>query len=330
MLTYIARRVAYMVPTLVAISLVSFVIIQLPPGDYVTTMIAQMEDDGISVDAATIAALRDRYGLDQPVYVQYWLWISNILFHGDFGHSFQWNRSVSTMLSGTLPFTIVLTISTLLFTWIIAFPIGMYSAVKQYSPGDYIATTFAFLGLAIPNFLLALGLMYIALTVFGQPVGGLFSAEYESAPWSWAKFVDLMQHLWIPMVVLGTAGTAGLIRVLRANLLDELRKPYVVAARSRGLSEQRILLKYPLRVAVNPFLSTIGWVLPALVSGEIIVSQVLSLPTTGPLLLRALRSQDMYLAGAIILLVSVLTVIGTLLSDILLARLDPRVRLGQR
>lgn len=330
MLKFVVRRVLYMVPTLIAISLVSFIIIQLPPGDYITTMVAQMEDAGQPVDAATVEALRARYGLDQPVYVQYWMWISNIVLHGDFGHSFQWNRPVAVLLGNTLPFTIILTVSTLLFTWIIAFPIGIFSAVRQYSVGDYVATTFSFLGLAIPNFLLALGLMYIALTVFGQPVGGLFSAEYESAPWSIGKFLDLLNHLWIPMVVLGTAGTAGLIRVLRANLLDELRKPYVVAARSRGLRERRILLKYPLRVAVNPFLSTIGWVLPALVSGEIIVSQVLSLPTTGPLLLRALRSQDMYLAGAIILLVSVLTVIGTLLSDVLLARLDPRVRMGAR
>ncbi|UFU07382.1 MULTISPECIES: ABC transporter permease [Ruania] len=330
MLTFIGRRLLYMVPTLILISIVAFAIIQLPPGDYITTMIAQMEADGQSMDAATIEALRDRYGLDQPFYVQYWTWISNIVFHGDFGHSFQWNRPVGYLLGSTLPFTMLLTFSTLLFTWAIAFPIGIFSAVKQYSIGDYVATTIAFLGVAIPNFLLALALMYIALTVFGQPVGGLFSDEYASAPWSFGKFLDLLGHLWIPMVVLGTAGTAGLVRVLRANLLDELRKPYVVAARAHGLTERRILLKYPLRVAVNPFLSTIGWVLPALVSGEIIVSQVLSLPTTGPLLLRALRSQDMYLAGAIILIVSVLTVVGTLLSDILLARLDPRVRLGAR
>jgi peptide/nickel transport system permease protein len=319
-----------MVPTLLAISLVSFVIIQLPAGDFVTTMAAQLENEGQSLDAATLEALRTRYGLDDPFLVQYWKWISNILFHGDFGYSFQWNRPVTALLSNTLPLTIVLTLSTLLFTWVVAFPIGMYSAVRQYSLGDYVATTLGFLGLAIPNFLLALGLMYIALTVFGQSVGGLFSQDYEDAPWSLAKFVDMLGHLWIPVVVLGTAGTAGLIRVLRANLLDELRKPYVVAARAHGLPERRILFRYPLRVAVNPFLSTIGWVLPALVSGEIIVSQVLSLPTTGPLLLRALRSQDMYLAGAIILLVSVLTVIGTLLSDILLARLDPRVREGVR
>ncbi|WP_154795989.1 ABC transporter permease [Occultella kanbiaonis] len=330
MLTFMGRRLLYMVPTLFAISLVSFLIIQLPPGDYITTLVAQMENDGQSLDAATIEALRVRYGLDEPFIVQYWLWISNILFHGDFGQSFQWNQPVAVLLERTLPFTILLTFSTLLFTWVIAFPIGIYSAVRQYSPGDYLATTIGFLGLAIPNFLLALGLMYVALFFFGQSVGGLFSPEYETAPWSLAKMGDLLGHLWIPMVVLGTAGTAGLIRVLRANLLDELRKPYVVAARSRGLSERRILLKYPLRVAVNPFLSTIGWVLPALVSGEIIVSQVLSLPTTGPLLLGALRSQDMYLAGAVIFIVSVLTVVGTLLSDILLAKLDPRVRLGAK
>ncbi|RIQ33690.1 ABC transporter permease [Jiangella rhizosphaerae] len=330
MLGFVARRLGLMVPTLFAISLVSFAIIQLPPGDYATTLVSQLEDSGQTVDTAQLEAIRERYGLDQPIVVQYWTWISNIVLHGDFGQSFQWNQPVADLLSSRLPLTIVLTLSTVLFTWIVAFPIGLYSAVRQYSWGDYVATTVGFLGLAIPNFLLALGLMYIALTVFDADVGGLFSAEYEEAPWSLARFADLLGHLWIPVIVLGTAGTAGLIRILRANLLDELHKPYVVAARSRGLSETRILFKYPLRVAVSPFLSTIGWVLPLLVSGEIVVSQVLSLPTTGPLLLRALRSQDMYLAGAIILLVSVLTVVGTLLSDILLARMDPRVRLGIR
>ncbi|PZF85596.1 ABC transporter permease [Jiangella anatolica] len=330
MLGFVARRLGLMVPTLFAISLVSFAIIQLPPGDYATTLVSQLEDNGQTVDTAQLEAIRERYGLDQPIVVQYWTWISNIVLHGDFGQSFQWNQPVAELLSSRLPLTIVLTLSTVLFTWIVAFPIGLYSAVRQYSWGDYVATTVGFLGLAIPNFLLALGLMYIALTVFDADVGGLFSAEYEEAPWSLARFADLLGHLWIPVIVLGTAGTAGLIRILRANLLDELHKPYVVAARSRGLSETRILFKYPLRVAVSPFLSTIGWVLPLLVSGEIVVSQVLSLPTTGPLLLRALRSQDMYLAGAIILLVSVLTVVGTLLSDILLARMDPRVRLGMR
>lgn len=330
MLSFVLRRLSYMVLTVFAISVVAFAIIQLPPGDYVTALVASYEDSGTQVDAAALEAMQDRYGLGDPFYVQYWKWISNIALHGDFGQSFQWNRPVAGLLANTLPLTIVLTVTTVFFTWIVAFPIGLYSAVKQYSIGDYVATTFGFLGLAIPNFLIALALMYVALTVFGQDVGGLFSQEYENAPWSVGKFVNLLGHLWIPVIVLGTSGTAGLIRVLRANLLDELHKPYVVAARSRGLSEARILLKYPLRVAVNPFLSTIGWVLPALVSGEVIVSQVMSLPTTGPLLLRALRSQDMYLAGAIILLVSVLTVIGTLLSDILLARLDPRVRMGVR
>lgn len=329
MLRFIGIRVLHMIPTLVAISIVAFVIIQLPPGDYVTSLVAQMETDGTVVDNAQIEALRARYGLEQPVWVQYLLWMGHI-FQGDFGQSYEWSRPVVELLGNTLPFTMILTVSALLFTWVVAFPVGMYSAVKQYSVGDYVATTVAFIGLAVPNFLFALVLMYIALVVFGQPVGGLFSQEYQGAPWSLGKVADLIGHLWIPMVVLGTAGTAGLIRILRANLLDELRKPYVTAARAHGLTERRILIRYPLRVAINPFLSTIGWVLPSLVSGEIIVSQVLSLPTTGPLLLRALRSQDMYLAGAIILIVSVLTVIGTLLSDILLAAVDPRVRMGAR
>jgi peptide/nickel transport system permease protein len=229
-----------------------------------------------------------------------------------------------------LPLTIVLTGSTLVFTWLVALPIGVYSAVRQYSVGDYVATTFGFLGLAIPNFLLALSLMWIGFSVFGQSVGGLFSPEYVDAPWSGAKAMDLLAHLWIPVVVLGTAGTASLIRILRANLLDELRKPYVVAARARGVPERRLLVRYPVRVAMNPFFSTIGWLLPSLVGGEVIVATVLGLETTGPLLLGALLSQDMFLAGSIILILGALTVVGTLISDLALAWLDPRVRLRYR
>lgn len=329
MLTFIARRCLVMVPTLFAISVVAFVIIQLPPGDYLTTMVTRMEAEGQQVDTAMLEGLRERYGLGQPIHEQYLTWISGIM-HGDFGQSFEYGTSVSSLIADRLPLSIVLTVSTLLATWIIAFPIGLYSAVRQYSPGDYVATTIGFLGLAVPNFLIALGLMYVMHTVFGYSVGGLFSPEYRDAPWNLAKVGDLAAHLWIPIVVLGTAGTAGLIRILRANVLDEVRKPYVVAARARGVPERRLVLKYPLRVAMNPFVSTVGWVLPALLSGEVIVASVLNLPTTGPLLLGALRSQDMYLAGSIILIVSVLTVVGTLLSDVLLAWLDPRVRLGYR
>ncbi|WP_152362787.1 ABC transporter permease [Microlunatus speluncae] len=327
MLSYIARRLAFMVPTLILISIVSFVIIQLPPGDYLTTLVAQLSAQGETIEAGQLEALKQRYGLGESVFVQYTKWISAILLEGDFGQSFEWGRPVADLLSQRIGLTVVLALSTLLLTWVIAFPIGVYSAVKQYSPGDYVATTVGFLGLAIPNFMIALALMYLGFRLFGLSVGGLFSPQFVDSGWNLGKLLDLIGHLWVPMIVLGTAGTAGLIRILRANLLDELRKPYVVAARARGMPERRLLIKYPLRVALNPFISTVGWILPALVSGEIIVSQVLSLPTTGPLLLSALTSQDMYLAGSIILIVSVLTVIGTLLSDIALAWLDPRVRL---
>jgi peptide/nickel transport system permease protein len=319
-----------MVPVLFAISIVAFVIIQLPPGDYLTTLVSQLQAQGDTVDQAQLAQLSARYGLDDPVFVQYLKWITNILFHGDFGTSFAWNKPVSSLLAERLPLTIVLAVTTLLFTWVVAFPIGVYSAVRQYSAGDYVATTLGFLGLAIPEFLIALVLMWIGLNYFGQSVGGLFSPEWQDEPWNLGKMIDLLGHLWVPVVVLGMAGTAGLIRVLRANLLDELHKPYVIAARARGMPERRLKVKYPLRVALNPFVSTVGWVLPGLVSGEVIVAQVLSLPTTGPLLLDSLKSQDMYLAGSVILIVSVLTVIGTLISDIALAWLDPRVRLRYR
>jgi peptide/nickel transport system permease protein len=329
MLQYILRRVLYMIPTLFAISIVSFIIIQLPPGDYLTSLVATMASTGETVDRAQLVALEQRYGLGQPIYVQYWKWISGILLRGDFGQSFEWNQPVSSLIWGRLALTFVLSLSTLLLTWFIAFPIGIYSAVRQYSVGDYISTIIGYVGLAIPNFLLALVLMYISFKYFNQSVGGLFSPEYADAPWTLAKVWDMLKHLWIPMIIIGTAGTAGLIRIMRANLLDELHKPYVVTARAKGLSETKLLLKYPVRMALNPFVSTLGWTLPVLVSGAAIVSIVLSLPTAGPLLLRALMSQDMYLAGSFILLLSTLTVIGTLISDILLAWLDPRIRLTQ-
>lgn len=326
MLQFILRRIIFLIPTLIAISLVVFVIIQLPPGDYLTTLVAAMASQGENVDQSALNALRERYGLGQPIYVQYWKWISGILLRGDFGRSFGWNMPVADLIWGRLALTFVLSLATLLFVWIVSFPIGVYSAVRQYSPGDYIATFFGFLGVATPSFLLALVLMYVAFKYFNQSVGGLFSPEYQEAPWNMDKVWDLLGHLWIPVIIIGMEGTAGLIRIMRANLLDELRKPYVVTARAKGLPEWKLLLKYPVRVALNPFISTVGWVLPALVSGSAIVSIVLSLPTTGPILLRALLSQDMYLAASFLLMLSVLTVIGTLLSDLLLAWLDPRIR----
>lgn len=317
-----------MIPTLIAVSMVSFAIIQLPPGDYLTTYIATRAASGEVATQEEVEALKQRYGLGQPFYVQYFKWVWGIVSRGDFGQSFEWQQPVSSLIWERLSLTVMVSLFTLVFTWGVAIPIGIYSAVKQYSIGDYIATFFGFLGLATPNFLLALILMVIALKYFGQSVGGLFSPDYELAAWSLAKLWDFLKHLWIPIVVLGTAGTAGLIRVVRANLLDELKKPYVVTARAKGLDERTLLLRYPVRVAMNPVVSGLAYVLRTLVSGAVITAVVLSLPTTGPLLLRALMSQDMYLAGAFVLMLSTLTVIGTLLSDILLAWLDPRIRLS--
>lgn len=326
MLEYIIRRIFYMIPTLIAVSIVSFFVIQLPPGDYLTSLVAGMAQQGEVIDNATLIALKERYGLGQPFHVQYWKWISGIVLRGDFGQSFEWNRPVSQLIWERLALTLLLSLTTLLFIWAVAFPIGIYSAIRKYSVGDYTATFIGFIGLATPNFLIALVLMYISFRYFGHSVGGLFSPQYVDAPWSWARFVNMLQHLWIPIIVLGAAGTAGLIRTMRANLLDELSKPYVVMARAKGLSETRLLLKYPVRVALNFFVSSQNNILVGLVSGGIIVSIVLSLPMAGPLLLRSLMSQDMFLAGSFIMMLSVLNVISTLLSDVALAWLDPRIR----
>lgn len=326
MIQYIIRRILLMIPTLLVISIISFAIIQLPPGDYLTSLVAELQSQGETVDEALLDQLKERYGLGLPFHQQYFRWMRNIIVDGDMGQSFTWNRPVNQLIWDRIGFTMLVTLITTVFIWVVALPIGIYSAVNQYSIGDYIATFFGFLGLATPNFLLALVLLYLSIVYFDTSVGGLFSPEFQGVPWSWAKFVDLLSHLWIPVVILGTAGTAGLIRIMRANLLDELHKPYVVTARAKGVAERRLLLRYPVRVAMNPFVSTIGWTLPQLVSGSIIVSVVLNLPTTGPLLLQALQQQDMFLAGGFILVISSLTVVGTLISDILLAWLDPRIR----
>jgi peptide/nickel transport system permease protein len=322
---FIIRRLILIVPTVFVISVISFIIIQLPPGDFLTSYVATLESSGQIVDDGEIEALRERYGLGDPVYVQYFKWISGVV-QGDFGQSLQWNRPVAELIGERLSLTLVLSISSLLLIWAISFPIGVYSAVRQYSPGDYFFTFLSFVGLGIPNFLLALVLMWYAYSQFGTTVGGLFSNEYATAPWSVGKVFNLLEHLWIPTLVLSIGGVAGLIRIMRANLLDELHRPYVITARAKGATERHLILKYPVRVALNPFVSTVGWILPGIVSGSIIISVVLNLPTTGPLLLTALRSQDMYLAGAIILLLSILTVLGTFISDMLLAWLDPRIR----
>ncbi|MEM6381373.1 MAG: ABC transporter permease [Pseudomonadota bacterium] len=325
MLRYIVKRIIWMIPFLFGISLVSFLLIQAPPGDYLTTYIATLAESNEVLSQEAIDNLRERFGLDQPLLVQYFKWIGNIV-QGDFGMSFEWRQPVSDLIWERMALTLLLSFATLLFTWAVAFPIGVYSAVRKYSVGDYVATFVGFIGLATPNFLLALILMYIGVVYFGSSVGGLFSPEYQNAPWSMAKFLDLLSHLWLPVIVLGTSATASLIRIMRANLLDELDKPYVDTARAKGLSEFWLIVKYPVRVALNPFISTIGWVLPSLVSGAVITAIVLSLPTAGPLMLSALKSQDMYLAGAFVLLLSSLTVVGMLLSDILLVLMDPRVK----
>ncbi|MEE2993825.1 MAG: ABC transporter permease [Gemmatimonadota bacterium] len=325
MLLLILRRLFWMIPTLVIISIISFAIIQLPPGDYLTSYIAALAESGETVDEEQIEALRMRYALDQPVYVQYFRWIAGML-QGDMGMSFEWNRPVTDLIGERILLTTIISIVTLLVTWGIAVPIGIYSAVKQYSIGDYAVTFIGFIGLATPNFLLALVCMYIGYAVFDVSAGGLFSAAYQNAPWSLAKLWDLFSHIWIPVLVIGTSGTAGMIRVMRGNLLDELRKQYVLTARAKGVHRVKLILKYPVRIALNPMISTIGWVLPSIVSGATITAVVLGLPTTGPLLLRALMNQDMYLAGSMVMMLSLLTVIGTLISDLLLLWLDPRIR----
>jgi peptide/nickel transport system permease protein len=323
---FIVRRILIAFGTLFAISIMSFIIIQLPPGDFLTSYIANLAAQGDSIDQIQIERLRENYGLDQPIYVQYAKWMSGIV-RGDFGRSLEWGIPVSELIYDRLAMSMLVGGSSILFVWSIAIPIGVYSATNQYSVLDYVSTFFGFLGLAIPNFMLALILMWVAFSSFGLDVGGLFSPEFKSAPWDFAKFIDLLKHIWLPMIVVGTAGTAGLIRTMRANMLDEISQPYVETARAKGLSERRLIWKYPVRVALNPFVSTVGYALPALIGAEIIVAVVLNLPTIGPILLRSLLTQDMFLAGAIVLLLSTLTVIGTLLSDILLAVLDPRIRL---
>jgi peptide/nickel transport system permease protein len=314
-----------MVPTLILISMIIFVVIQLPPGDIVTSTLDRMQAQGVEVSAEQIQNLRAQYNLDQPMVLQYLSWIGNFVT-GDMGYSYLFSRPVNELVWERLGYTLLITVSALLFTWAVAVPAGVYSAVRQYSVGDYVLTTVMLMGLATPSFLLALVAMYIGYEWFGISIGGLFSPEYRDVPWSLARVGDFLSHLWIPMVVVGLGGTASTMRILRANLLDELNKPYVVTARAKGVKPIKLLIKYPLRIAINPFISTIGLLLPALISGEAIVSIVLGLPTTGPALIEALINQDMYLAGSFLMLLSILTVVGMLLSDLLLAWADPRIR----
>ena len=330
MINFVVRRTLLGMSSLLFISVISFVIIQLPEGDYIDSWYANITQgvgvDGISVTLEELDKLRALYGLDRPLYIQYLKWVVNLVKF-DFGITLEYSLPVSVLLRDKLLLTAVLAGFTVIFTWLLAIPIGIYSAVRQHSLGDYTFTFVGFIGLAVPDFLLALVLMYFSFQYFGMNIGGLFSSEFLEAPWSIARVIDLTEHLWIPAFVLGTSGTAALIRIMRANVLDELHRPYVVTARAKGMSEWRLVLKYPVRVALNPFVSTIGYVLPYLISGSIIVSVVLSLPTVGPLLLKALVQQDMHMAGTIIMFIGLMTVIGTLLSDILLMLMDPRIRM---
>jgi len=325
MTRYILQRLALLPLLMVIYSFVIFVIIQAPPGDFLTAYVATLASSGSSLSAEQIAAMRHQYGLDQPMVVQYFLWVQHLL-HGDFGLSLEYQRPNAELISEMLGLTLALALFSFVLTWVLAIPAGIYSATHPRSVGDHILTVINYVGVATPNFMLALILMWVAFAYFDVSVTGLFSPDYVNAPWSWSRVADLLAHIWLPALVLGIAGTARLSRIMRANLLDELNKPYVVTARAKGMREWRLVLRYPVRLAFNPLVSTIGWYLPQLFSGSLIVATVMNLPNIGPLLLRALVNQDMYLAGGILLIYSFLTVVGTLVSDVLLALFDPRIR----
>ena len=337
MFTYFVHRVLIMIPTLLAISALIFVIIQLPPGDYLSNQIQELKSQGDTAALAKAEFLRHQYGLDRPFVEQYATWLGvwpgpkgfSGLLQGDLGYSFEFDLPVTEVVGDRLLLSFIVSFATIVFTWVVSFPIGVYSATHQYSVGDHSLTFLGFIGLATPNFLLALVLVYFANVAFGTSIGGLMDPRYLDQPWSWAKFLSVLEHLWIPVIVIGTSGTAAMIRRLRANLLDELQKQYVVTGRAKGLPPLRLLIKYPLRVSLNPFVSDIGNLLPQVISGAAIVSVVLSLPTTGPMLIHALQAQDQYLAGSFLMFLSLLTVIGMFLSDVALAALDPRIRLGE-
>ncbi len=328
MITYTLQRFLYMVVLLLLLSVTTFVIIQLPPGDYLTMYITRLEASGEKVDQSEIDSLKRQYGLDRPMYVQFLRWFAG-MFRGHFGTSLQWNRPVTDIIGDRMALTLVVNLTSLVFVYFLSIIVGVYSATHQYSVGDYGATAVGFIGLATPPFLLALLVMVFFHTQFDMSVGGLFSKEYAHEPWSSAKVMDMIKHLPVPIVVIAIGQTAALIRVMRGVLLDELGKQYVITARTKGLSRRKVLFKYPVRVAINPVVSTVGWVLPGLVSGGAIVAIVLSLPTVGPLLYRALLSEDMYLAGTLVLFLGILTIVGTFVSDLLLMVVDPRIRLDR-
>mgnify|MGYP000879353883 CR=1 FL=1 len=327
MFRYLIQRLLVMIPTLIVISIAIFTIIQAPPGDFLETYMAELQSQGEAVDPEKIEFLRKTYGLDQPVYIQYAKWIGGLV-QGDLGYSFENSLPVNEVVGDRLALTVVVSLASILFVWIVSFPIAIYSAVRQYSLGDYFFTFLGYVGLATPSFLIALILLYLSKVYFGISIGGLMDPQYLGQPWSWDKFRSILAHLWVPVLVIGLPGTAGMIRRLRANLLDELNKQYVTTGRAKGLPPGKLLVKYPLRISLNPFIADIGSLLPELISGSVIVSVVMSLPLTGPMLLSALRSQDMYLAGSFLMFMAFLTVLGVFISDILLALLDPRIRLG--
>jgi len=323
--SYLVGRLVYAIIAIFVVSVVSFVLIQAPPGDFLTAQLTRLQATGLKLDEATLQHMKAQYGMDKPIILQYFHWVGQVL-RGNFGQSFYYRFSVLKLLADYMPMTIILAVITLIFIYLVSIPLGIISAVKQYSVLDYAFTVIGFIGLSVPNFVLALLVMYFFYKTFGISIGGLFSMEYVNAPWSWARFADLIRHLWTPVIVVGVAGTAGIIRVIRASMLDELGKDYMQVARAKGLSEWRLILKYPVRVALNPILSTVGWQLPNIIGSFVIAGVVLNLPIIGPVLLNALTAQDMYLAGAIVLLLSIMTVIGTVISDIALALADPRIR----
>jgi peptide/nickel transport system permease protein len=328
MLSYIIQRIIRAIPQVLLISILAFIIIQLPPGDIVTYQIQRLQASGVQVDQAQAEALMRQYGMDRPMYQRYLLWISNIITKFDFGYSYTFEKPVAQVIMERMGYTFAIALASAIFTWVVAIPIGIFAAVKQYSIADYVITLLTFVGLAVPAFFLAMIIMYVALTKFGIRVGGLFSPEYMVLPWSWGKFLNLLSNLWLPIILLGTGGVAGTIRTMRAMMLDELRKQYVTVARAKGLSEFQVIMRYPVRLAINPIISGLMWLLPWLFSGGIILEIVLNLPTAGPALYASLRQQDMYMAGAYVLIIGVLTAVSALFSDIMLAVSDPRIRFG--
>jgi peptide/nickel transport system permease protein len=328
MLKYLIKRLCGCVVMIAVLSFVTFVVIDLPQGDYLSTYIGMMQASGRTVDQSEIDQLVMLYGLDQPLVVKYASWIKGIVTRGDFGRSFSWNRPVRDILGERMPLTIFLVLITLVFQWVVSVPVAIYSSTHQYSPLDYVFNVFGFIGLSIPSFLLGLVVVYVLFKIFNFPITGLFSAGYEIQPWSMGKFLNLLSHIWLPVVILGAQGTASLIRTIRGNLIDELPKQYVTTARAKGLTERKLLFGYPIRVALNPSISTIGWALPGIFSNEIITATVLNMESVGPVFLQSVKSQDMYLAGSVLLVLCTVTILGTVFSDILLALLDPRIRLG--